>query len=160
MKTKLSAEDLTIMDGSALRKFFAALISRKTKVPVREFFGFSLAGGLSLMTDLATFNLLTLGGVNFSTANIVATCIALVVNFLANHWAFLPRGLIRTKIASKSLRFSALAAASALLLIVGFEIVLLEFPNQSVGFYTLARTFLIAIGTTARFITLKYWVFK
>ena len=126
----------------------------------RDSVGFAVAGGLALIVDLAIFNMLILQKVNLTVANGVAVFAALLVNYIINHWTFLPRIPARNNLVQKSFRFGVVAASSALYLLIGFEIVSWFLPDQSAATYSLVRIFLIGSGTIARFGALRYWVFK
>ena len=126
----------------------------------RETLGFALAGVLAMSVDLAVFNLLMSRDTNASVANASATFSALLINFLVNHRAFVPGKSIRKGLTKKSVRFGAVAAVSAVFLFAGFEIALRTLPEQSVTTYSVIRVFLIGIGTIARFLALKFWVFR
>lgn len=126
---------------------------------VRELVGFSVAGGLALGVDLAVFNALISQKVNLFVANGFAVIAALLANYVINHWVFLPGQLARKKFAKKSFRFGIVAWASALYLLIGFQVVVWLLPDLNTPSYTLARILLIGSGTIVRFFALKYWVF-
>lgn len=126
----------------------------------REIVGFALAGGISLVVDLAVFVFLVFLETSLSFANASATISALFINFLINHRTFLPDRSFRHGLTKKSLRFSAVATASAVLLFVGFEIALRTLPDQTALTYSLVRVVIIGSGAAIRFALLRSWVFS
>lgn len=126
---------------------------------LRETVGFGLAGGLAMVVDLAVFNALLLVEINTSIANVSAAIAALLVNFVINHRTFIPNGSMRKDLTKKSVKFGTIAIISFLYLLVGFEIALWLFPEQSATFYSVIRILLIGSGTLVRFFVLKFWVF-
>lgn len=125
-----------------------------------ETVGFAIAGTVALLLDLSIFNLLVLLDINLSLANACATFSALGINFLVNHKVFIPKGSIRKNLSNTSLRFAVVATASAIVAFLGFEIAVHVFPGQSALTYSIVRVLIVGLGTVARFVLLRNWVFR
>ena len=130
------------------------------QVANREVIGFGLAGAGAMLVDLLVFNALVLTGSNVSFSSILAATVGLSLNFVVNRRTFLPRAKLWRGARTSGIRFVAVALMSYLVLIVGFEIFFLAFPEASSGLLNTVRIALVIVGTGARFILYKFWVFQ
>ena len=121
--------------------------------------GFSVAGGLSAGIDLLMFNILLFAGLSSTIASGSALVVALIANFMINRSTFAPElstGLGRTR---PAFRFALIAVLSSVFVFISFEIGVRFLSMGSPFEQSVLRLFVISIGSIARFLLYRSWVF-
>jgi putative flippase GtrA len=129
------------------------------RVLVKELSAFGVVGTVCFVLDLALFQLLYVSGsLGAVTAKLVATLVSMTMAFLGHrYWSFAHRR--RTSLRRGYLRF---ALINAVTLGLGLAIVAtVRYPLGQEGVLALqvANVASIAVGTTARWLAYRAWVF-
>lgn len=132
----------------------------KISAGARQFTIFLIAGLVSLAVDLSVIALAVGAGVSLTYANAAATIASLSINFVINRWNFRFRGSSRREAAADLARFALLAGVSALVTFTLFELIVRFLAPRDMLFLLLARAVVVGLGAIARFLALKFWVFR
>ena len=120
-----------------------------------------MAAGVSSATlDLVLFNVLLASGFSSTLANASSTLGALALNFLINLSVFSPKRRGGRHSLRAARRFALIASLSAGFVFVGFEVAVRLFALESAGQQSFLRIFLILVGSGARFLIYRAWVFR
>jgi len=121
--------------------------------------GFLASGGISMILDVIIFWILIEASVPARTASLSAISVALLVNFGLNYLLF-ATGFSAQSVLRSLAKFSVVAVASSVYLLVSFDVVLGLLGNMDDEGMVVTRILIIASATLLRFLFYRAWVFR